>query len=191
MLPNGLVLHGQPEMPTVGFFVKKDGLNWFDSVDVRFDETHRPAAHGSFDVPVTLGSRLVQVDGYCFAESEAALEHMGNQLKGVLADGGKGRVQVQWNGSTTWADVRLGSQTKFSPNRHSLAGEFQFTFWAADPRKFGETRTFGPASSMVVYHSGNFPASPVLTVTGDSVGGYTIQGEGGRRYVVTKTLVPG
>src|SRR5690606_2498931 len=68
------------------------------------------------------------------------------------------------------------------------------TFWAADPRTFGESRTFGPvatATSVATYHYGNFPATPVFTVAGSSPGGYEVQGQGGRRYIVTRPLAHG
>jgi len=184
-LPGGLVFYGQDKSTSTGFYLDEGEFAWFDGVDVRRDTTERPQAHGSFDTPGFLGSRTIPMKGICLASSTAELAHMGNQLKGVLAGGGSGRVQVVWNGETTWADVRLAAQTKFSPDPVNLVGDFQITFWAADPRKFGETRTF--AAGVAAYHFGNFAASPVHTITGVAAG-YTINGPGGKTFTVTEAV---
>lgn len=193
MIPGGMVLHGQAKADTPGLYIAMGDFAWFDGVDMRRDTSELPQAHGSFDVPGFLGSRTVPVKGFCVAESEEELEHVGNRLTGMLADGDSGTVQVKWNNETTWANVRLGAQTKFAPDRAALVGEFLLTFWAANPRKFGEAVVFPNEqySLAQVHHRGNFPATPVLTISGSAPEGYTVWGPGGRRYVVTRALVAG
>jgi len=187
-LPGGIEMFGQAKSTTPGAYIGEGDFAWFEGVDIRRDEEDLPQAHGSFDVPGYLTSRTFPVSGFFVAKSEAELEHFGNRITGVLAGGNAGRVQVKWNGDTTWADMRLGARTKFVPDRAALIGEFQITFWAADPRKYGDTSVF--AAGVAASHRGNFAATPVHTVSGVGAG-YTINGPSGKTFTVTKAVTSG
>src|SRR5690554_4546514 len=182
-----MVFHGFADD---GFVLEPGGFKgWDDGVDVRRDMTDRPGAHGSFDVPGFLDSRVVALSGFCFADSEERLSWFRSQLTGLGANGDSFRVVVDHHGSTLWADARLASKPLFEADGGHASARFEIQFWFADPRKFGESRTFGPAASITAHHYGNFPSAPVLTITGASASGYTITGPGGRQFVVTRALV--
>lgn len=168
-----------------------DFEGWNDSVDVRRERIEIPNAHGDFDLPGLRGSRVTRMSGFCRSESLRQQQWHRSVLTGLLADGDADRVVVEESGETQWANVRLATRPTFERNSFSKYADWELALWAANPRKFGETRTFGPASSISAYHFGNFPAAPVLTVAGSSAGGYTINGPAGRTFVVTHALVSG
>lgn len=173
-----------------GFSLERDGLTgWGDSVDVRREDVPRPMAHGSFDVPVYRGGRIVSASGLCRATSSEERAWFRSQLTGVLADGVSGQVIVEEDGQTLWANCRLAAGPKFSRFTFDKLARWQLQLWCADPRQFGEARTF--AGGAPAFHYGNFPAPPVLTVSGSAAGGYTINGPSGKTFVVTKALVSG
>lgn len=172
-----------------GFFVESDGWDgWDDGVDYRLDEVGIPQAHGSYDLPAFAGSRRLSVSGLCHADSDERLGWYKSQLTGVLADGLAGRVLVEYQGVTSWAMAhRVGS--KFKTIVPGSLARWQLQVWCPDPRKFGDARTF--AAGVPAFHYGNFTAAPVLTVSGDSPSGYTVNGPGGKAYVVTVALTSG
>ena len=187
---DGLVFEEAPRDFGCAYVIEPQGLRgWFEGVGYRAEQTDRPGAHGAFDVPTYAGSRVVTLSGSIIADSVERLDHMRARLTGLLSEGTRGRIEVDGAGGTTWADVRLTGQTSVSTETTDLEARFQVQFWAADPRRYGVTRTAGEGSSAVVSHMGNFPAAPVLTVFGNSPGGYTLSGPGGRQFVVTRQLV--
>lgn len=166
---NALSFHSSGGPDFEGFLIDPDGFEgWDDGVDMRRQSVEQLQQHGSFDLPGYLDSRVISISGNCLAKSPAELAWMRSQLTGLLADGGKARLAVDHQGSTLWADVRLASQTKFVVRGgDGKTARFQLQLWAADPRKYGETRTFGPVApgaELPVFHYGNFPASPRFTV---------------------------
>jgi hypothetical protein len=168
-------------------FTIEEIVGWDDSPDYRTTDIERPQAHGSFEVPAFAGSRRVSISGLCFGDSELELGHLKHQLSGLLSDGLFSRIVVEYQGVTSWADVqRVGS--KFSTIVAGSIARYQLQVWAADPRKFGETRTF--AGGVASYHYGNFAASPVHTITGVAAG-YTINGPGGKTFTVTQAVTDG
>ncbi|MGX9349164.1 hypothetical protein [Microbacterium sp. KNMS] len=156
---NGLSFDEWPRDFDQSFVITPGGLTgWLSGSTMRRDETERPSAHGAFDAPGYLPARTPAIEGTILASSEAVLERMILQLTGLLADGSEGRLTVQDdNGNATWADVRLAS---CDVERHpsGLEADYQVQFWAPDPRRRGEARSFGPAGSVDVFHRGNFPA---------------------------------
>ena len=180
---NGLTFSGYT---TSGFLIGPDGFSgWTSGTDSKGQVVAREGAHGDFDLPVFRASRIVAISGQYLAESGEALAHAGAQVTGLGASGGLVRVVVDYNGSTTWADARVVSQTQFDERGGQRVADYQIQFKCADPRKFGESRTF--ASAVPAYHYGNFPAAPVFTITG-ARSGYTIPGPSGRSYVVTRAI---
>lgn len=166
----------------------RDGIKGvWEGVDVRREDTPRPLAHGSFDAPVFLASRVIPVSGHVSTRSGAELVHEMNRLTGLLAGGGTGRLSLEDDTGTTFLDVRLGAATQVTQLDDTTA-RFLVTFWAADPRRYGETHTF--AAGVPAVHYGNFPASPVIEVTGSMPSGYTVSA-GGKSFVVAQALTAG
>ena len=161
-----------------------DGL--FGGVQAKGRTVSREGADGDFEVPSNLDARTVQVAGKCFADSAEALDHLSDQLTGLFGSGMKRRVVFD-GPKVTWADGKLarGTAPQFTPVVWGRIAEWSLAIQFADPRKFGESRTF--ASGIPAFHYGNFPAAPVFTITG-ARSGYTIPGPSGKSYVVTRAI---
>lgn len=188
----GITFESFPRDLDRAFVVSPEGWSgWDEGVPVRRDDTVRPSSHGSFDAPGFLTARVRSIAGNVIASSPGELEHMCLQLTGLLAEGGVGRVTAVSDHGTTWANVRLAGQTAIQEDAGGLEARFQVQFWSPDPRRYGDRRRVGPSASVLAHHLGNFPAAPVLTVAGSSPSGYTVNGPGGRQYVVTRALVAG
>lgn len=160
------------------FVIAPQGLEgWLEGTETRREETPRPGAHGSFDARVFRAARTVSISGSVLASSEAVLHAMIDQLLGVLADGSKGRLSVQDDhGNVTWVDVRLAGAPSITRHTGHTA-DYQIQFWAPDPWRYGDLRTFS-GSGAQVYHRGNGPAFPVVRVA-DPVQVYEITSPGG------------
>jgi hypothetical protein len=175
------------------FAIGPDGFDgWDDGVEMRVTDTPRPQAHGSYDLPVYGGSRIINISGYALAKSVDELDQLGDRLTGLLAGGQKGRIAVTKNGRTRWTDCRLATQTKFTERHGQATGDFQVQLWCADGRKYGESNDFEVANGSpgTVYHRGNFPATPKIVVRGEIANGYTVTVDGWN-YAVSKALQTG
>lgn len=170
------------------FVITPGGLTgWFTGATMRRDETARPSAHGAFDAPGYLPARVPGIAGTVLASSEDVLERMILQLTGLLADGSTGRLTVQDDhGNATWADVRLAS---CEVDRHpsGMEADYQIQFWAPDPIRYGEVRSYSPGQ---VFHRGNIPAVPVIEVAGPVTAPYTVSSQG-KSVTVTQSLSSG
>ena len=176
-----------------GFFIRGGGLEGLqDGVDVRRDSTDRPNADGQFSAVNYLSARLVAIGGDCVASSAEKLDHYASRLKSLQSNRGEFRVVFDMPGKTLWGDAHLSDRPTFKPQIWGVLAEWDLELQFDDPRLFGETRTFttGSGLNMPVYHYGNFPASPVLTVSGTMPSGYTLTG-GGKSYTVTRPVTAG
>lgn len=164
------------------FLIGPDGFEgWDEGVDMRLDKTGRPRAHGSFDLPGFQESRVVSLSGNVLAGSPAQLSYLKERLLGILAGGQSGRIQVARPWGTQWANCRLGAKTRFTERGGKDSATFQIQLWCADPRKFGDLKTFPIAAGTpaTVFHRGNYDASPVVQINGPVAGGFTITHPGG------------
>ena len=187
---------GRPEDPDrtpTGLFVKKNGFKgWDDSGDARRDSTPRPTAHGEFDAPTYQGPRVVSVDGWALATSERQLAHLRSVVTGLGADGQLVRWMVDHQGQSLWADARRGDKSTFEDDgiRYGLLrASFFIQSVCPDPRKYGDVKSF-PGPTATVFHYGNFPALPVIEVTGSLPSGYTVASQG-HAFVVSQALAAG
>lgn len=194
----GLIIRGRPNdaADARGLFVAPGGFTgWDDGAEPRRDSQARPGAHGEFDLPVFLGPRVPVINGIALAASPEKLGWIRSTVLGLGAEGGRSRLVVEHQGQTLWADARMGAKTLFtdSGRRESglIAATFLLSFVCADPRKYGEARAFGPATSLSLRHYGNFTSLPTLEVTGSMPTGYSVTGPGGRIYRVTQALTAG
>lgn len=177
-----------------GLFVGPDGFEGWDDGggESRRESVERPGAHGEFDLPVFLGSRVVTIDGHALAWSEAELGHLRSQIMGLGATGARFKVTVDHQGQTLWAWARRGSKPTFKDAgiRYGMhRARFMVQFVCADPRKYGYTLSYPGGAA--AFNLGNFPALPRIEVTGNMPSGYAIHGPGGKRFVTTAALVPG
>jgi len=170
------------------YLVTLDG--WTDGVPMRRDSRPLPQNHGDFDVPGFLEARTVDFTASAYADSRMQLAHRGRGFTALLAQGNSRRVTVELEGQTLWGMARAGdAAAKWRLDSGGVASaRASMELLFANPRLFGESHTFA-GTSPVAYHYGNFPATPVLTVTG-SMSGYTIAGPTGN-FTVTAAVVAG
>ncbi|RLP74347.1 hypothetical protein D9V32_13445 [Mycetocola tolaasinivorans] len=164
-----------------------DGFKgWWDGGAFRSERSTRPLGHGSFDAPGFMEARVVSISGAILARDPEDFEQLRTELMSVLNDGELGRIIVEYEGKTLWADCRLVSARASQNSQDESSGDFLIQIECPDPRKYGETRSFDGVTP--AFHRGNAPAWPQFTVRGSTPGGYTITGPGGRRFVVTAAL---
>lgn len=156
-------------------------------VSMRRDVADRPTSHGQFSAPGYLSGRMVTLTGQIHASSPFDFEKRLAALSAVLADGGEAPLVVQAE-ETTRAVVSRWDEPETRVLVYGRLAEYKLRLWSPDPRRYGESRNFNGAAS---YHRGTFPALPVLTVTGNMPGGYSISGPDGRVYTVTAGLPAG
>lgn len=172
-----------------GAVVAPDGFQgWTGLPAGRREALARAVQHGEHDVPVYLPSRVVTIDGYVYGDSEYEFGHEVERISGIGASGDRFRVTVDMYGETRFADARRIACTVDDPGYQggSLIAEFQLQLLFADPRKYGETLTLpesGAATSIPVFHYGNFPAFPVIEIP-SAPASYTIS-VGGKTFTVT------
>lgn len=192
----GVTFLGRPDeqSPRVeGLFVGPDGFEgWEDGGgDTRSESVDRPAAHGEFDSPVFLGSRVITIDGHALAWSPAELGHIRNRVMGLGGNGDRFQLTVEHQQETLWASARRGTKPTFKDAgiRHGLLrARFSVHLVCRDPRKYGEVRTFGPATALTVFQYGNFPGIPELIITGAMPSGYAVHGPDGKQFIVSQAL---
>lgn len=147
----------------------------------------RANADGEYDLPIFNQARLVTVGGNFYAKNHEQMHEAGNFLTAAML----GRLQVTMHGKTQWADAKRNSGIRFTPITDVIA-QWQLRLKCPDPRKYGDTQSFPLSSEYTnLFHWGNYRASPIVTVTGNAPGGYTIQEPGGVSYQVTGQLLPG
>lgn len=187
----GLIFEGNPTTREGLFTIGESGLSgWFEKPPTRsFGGGDRPTADGGFDVPILTSARPITLNGHILASSQAELEHMKNQLTGLLPGGGAGKLVVDSDLGSTWANVRVvGARPGANKGEET---DYTLQLVANDPRRYGETHTTEPGVSVSAYHYGNATATPVIYVTGVMPSGYTINGPGGRTFVVSQGLAAG
>lgn len=188
----GVTFRGDWQSAT--YTIEKNGLTgWLlGGAAVDRESIKRPAAHGEFDTPGFLTGRLITLSGDVWSTGEADMVSDLEVLNGLLADGQSGTMTVTIGGVTTSAAVRRSGEPSINVTVFGKHARYQFRFWAADPRRYGSATTFGPGSSVSdIEHAGNFPATPVLKVSGSAGGGYTVTGPGSRVITVTADLESG
>lgn len=181
---------------TSGAVVAPDGLQgWTGLPAGRREALARAVQHGEHDVPVYLPSRVVTVDGYVYGGSDEELGQEIDRLTGIGASGERFRVSIEMYGGTRFADARRIACTVDDPGFRggSLIADFQLQMLFADPRKYGETINLpgdrenpvnpaAVATSIPVFHYGNFPAFPVIEIP-SAPAAYTISA-GGKTFAV-------
>jgi hypothetical protein len=162
-----------------GLFIGPDGFQGWDGLPAgRREALARAVQHGEHDVPVFLPSRVITIDGWIIAPDEAELGQATMRLTGIGATGERMKVTVEHQGLTLWAWCRRilaqADDTGVRVGKH-LRSRFQLQLLCADPRKYGEVATLpgdrldpanptATATSVDVFHYGNFPASPVIVI---------------------------
>ena len=174
------------------YTIETGGLRgWLDGVDSRRDAAARPSAHGDYDVPTFLSGRVVSITGLVLTSTPEAYEAAVAALHALLADGTSAELSVEQASGTLTAMVRRSGAPDIVDLVYGEVARYRVQFWAADPRRYGVSHTFGPGASLTtVAHDGNFPATPVVTVAGPVTAPYTVASQG-HSFTVTQSLGSG
>lgn len=188
-VPNG------PVSEFSGYTVTKI-TGWNEGLDVRRETVNWANAIGTVALPGTLDARVVSIEGFVVARTAQELETLRRRLTGVLSHGRLGRLQVSSGGREMWGYVASGGATSFTDetyNRHRAYARYKITLYQADPRKYGEVRTYGPAGSVDVSHEGNYDSHPLVRVrcTSAMPTGYALYGPAGERYRIDRPMTVG
>lgn len=184
----GTLRHGEQ-----GLMVKPQGFQGWDGLPAGRRETlARAVSHGEHDVPVRLPARVITIDGHAIADSEFDLGRLCKQVTGWGATGDRFALVVEHQREMRFANVR--SILREAPDRgvrdgRTFIADFQVQFVAADPRKYGETRSHpetGTATTIDAFHYGNFPAHPVIEIP-SAPSSYTVTSPGGTFTVTGAT----
>jgi hypothetical protein len=185
----GTLRLGAADSVGTGWFLQ--GMEGWDSAEVRAEFQEREADHGSWSSPVYLGSRPITLSGMVVAASRTALQTAMDQL--YVAAGLSDTTLTVWEATPKQATVRRSGKVlvQYVSDR---AATYSVMVTAADPRRYGttlETGTTGlpsttgglafPVTFPITFsattvagqinavNSGTFETRPVLTITGPVV----------------------
>lgn len=188
-LIDGLVFDGT-DSRDAQFTIDLDGIKGlYGGVGVRGQAVSRDVAHGDYDLPRFREARILSVSGLILGRSHFDLTMLMQRMSGLLGDGGSSRLSILSEDGSRWCDVRLAQAPNVEQVVPGRVGRYQLFLRAADPRLYGERRSFS-GGTVQVHHMGNFPASPVVTVTGPRAA-YSVSGPGGRVVQVDQALTSG
>src|SRR5687768_13883255 len=89
-----------------GLYITKGGLQGWDAQPgFRREGNERQQAHGTFPSPGYLDQRLVIIEGECITSTPERQRWFSDRFSGLLNDGQQGRLSVEHQGLTLWADV--------------------------------------------------------------------------------------
>jgi hypothetical protein len=195
----GLVFDGR-EDGDKGFFIEPDGLSgWFNRPNMVRASAKRQQAAGSHPFPGYSDERLITIEGKCYTRSPEEQQSYADKLAGLLEDGEFGRLTVEHQGQSLWANVGLVSQ-EFDIDVYGTDASYQVQLLAPDPYKYGTVRRFpadgsvGPLQEIEVFHRGNARAYPRFVVAGTIDQDYAVYGPGTgnsrKRYKVNGAVSP-
>lgn len=175
-----------------GWYVQEvEGLN--DGVSTSSEEVPRDRGEGQHDIPNRLDdARLVMLKGFAYADSLGDLGQMAREQGALLALPEQSDA-FTWLEFGDWftTDVRRGPNWRFARDGDSGFAFFTHKFRAASQIFFGVEKSRASGTDVYVTNHGTIPSAPVITVTGNMPGGYTIYGPDDRVYQVTASLAPG
>lgn len=188
-----LPFYGKYHAVRDGFYIQ-DFDGWEDGVVMRRNSHPFPQNHGGFDVPSFMDERKVEMSGLCYAKSWAVIGYRALMFTGALSKGTLSPVTVEQDDNVLRGQAQLGDHQQPTFKRvhggRPLA-KFEMPMTFPDPRKYGDTLTYGPGTSVTAWQYGNFSATPIYTVTGSMPDGYSIFGPEGREYRVNLALTTG
>lgn len=160
---------------------------WWDSPDVQGETISRSNADGEYDLPIYNQARFLTVTGTLRTTSHDLTHEGMNFLTGPIA----GRLQVAGHGNLQWAEAKRNGGVKFTPLTDTLS-QWQVRLKCVNPLKYGDAQQVAGVTGTGFYlnHFGNYPASPVFSITGDMPSGYRID-SGGLEHRVDRPLAPG
>lgn len=114
---------------------------WYDGPGVRLNEVLIPRYDGAYRANSYRAVRIVTVSGWVNAPSRLAAQNARDQLHGVLSGGITSTLTVVDGTQVRTMTVELGDAPKSMPHAYGIGFDFQVTFSATDPRKYGPAVT--------------------------------------------------
>lgn len=177
------ILHGEDRF---GQWVTENIAGWDDSPGVKGDGTAKDLGDGDYDLEARLSARIpvltVVLVGLNRSSALAGLQ----AVKAAARISGAHLVVTDADlTQNAWVKRTGFDATWITKN----AVRFQLSLKAPDPCKYGEVRFFTATTSenVVVYHYGDYWATPKFTVKGSMPGGYSLT-LAGRTYNVSAPL---
>lgn len=162
----------------------------FGGVGVKRDSASREGAHGNFPAPGFLEAREIKWGGLILTKSDTDQEHAIRALSGKRGLAAPARLVAQ-GADVRWVDVEradIPDPVIVVPGR---IASYQCSVVAPDSLIYGETFTYGPGTSLSVFHYGSADAVPEVTVTGAMPSGYRVNGPNGEQFIVSQALAAG
>jgi hypothetical protein len=184
-----LRLFGGGDANAVGFHVTK-WEGWSDGVDLVVEEIKIPGSDGFYDLEGTLSSRSPLVEGYGIAQNLGELGQMRDQLTSLVGLPLQQLVVTEFR-STRYAMAKVTSAPKLSPQGEFPEFTFSLPWYCPKPQQFGDLneKTVATGVSVKAINRGNREGTAILVVSGNLPNGYTVNGPGGKKIIVTRPVV--
>lgn len=191
ILYGGLLFEGGPGEAT--YTIERDGVSGLlaGGAGFRRQKFERPNAHGDFAGAVFRTGRLMSWRGEVLTSTPGEQEHAIRALEAIASTGQLQTAVFRGADDVVWSMLGVDREIDIEITMYGEAARYAIQGYAPDPRLYGETNMFLDGEPM--YHYGNFPAIPILSVTATATmtGGYTVFGPDNKRFVVTQTLPAG
>ncbi|MHC6176245.1 hypothetical protein [Glutamicibacter sp. X7] len=148
---------------------------WWKAPSRKTRDEARQTADGDYTSIDYFEARFVTLKLAFVAKSDPD-RWVGAQRLTSLLSGGPAVMSVRADGIRQWARVKLVDNGDPKWTAYRLF-EMTLQVKAVDPRKYDQETEFATSAggaAAAVYHRGDYPASPILTVTGSMPGGYRI-----------------
>jgi len=165
-------------------------IEGWDSPDLRSAMLSLPGEDREAIGPLRYSSRGLSVAGTCFTPTEAAFWASKAKLMGATNLTRAAGTLAVTETTTKKIAVYRGGRVLMKPQHALLAFDYEIPLTAPDPRILANAATT-LAGSGTATNSGNFKASPVLTVTGSAAGPIVITNSTAGATVSVSTAVPG
>jgi hypothetical protein len=144
------------------------GLEGWDSPDIRAEFTERESDHGSWASPVYLGSRPITLTGTVEAQSRSALQVAMEQL--YTAAGLGDTTLIVWEAEPKQATVRRSGKPLAQYVSDRVA-TYSVMVTAADPRRYSTTLQSGTTGLPSTTGGLTFPVTFPITFSATTVAG--------------------
>lgn len=147
---------------------------------------------GQYDLDnVIREPRIITISGVAVARSMAELGFIEERMRACLiTTSAVGQFSWTEYGRSLDCDVRRYRGWRFSRIGSTGAAEYTARFRAPSQLVYGESKDYGPGTSLVVVNRGTYPAWPVIEVTGSMPSGYRVVANN-RSYIVTRGIAAG
>lgn len=188
----GITFTGRHFDRTAAFYVKPriEGLTGGGSVS--YTGVPTVGGDGEFDIPNDRTEpRIITIPGFAYAPNMVELGDMIRRFDGLLA-GRDDRGLFSWTefGQEYDTVVRRGRGSVIARRAATGFADFTARFRAPSQRFYGRTHSPDPDTVAQLTNHGNYAATAVIDVPGPHPG-FTINGPGGRKFVVSQPAASG